>query len=1005
MRPSLPSLDIEGLPGPADPGLAALGLTRWRERADEIGDTEVADFMLALADHASGTRLLASLFGNSPFLTQCCLREPGFLMRLVRHGPDATFAEVEAALNLDLAEDRDRANLMRRLRTAKRQAAMLVALADIAGWWSLERVTGALSGIADRALGAAVRHLLRAVAENGELALPHPDDPVRESGLIVLGMGKLGARELNYSSDIDLIVLFDTDRVRYTGRHSPHQLFARLARDLVRILDERTEDGYVFRTDLRLRPDPASTPPALSVLAALTYYESAGQNWERAALIKARAVAGDLDAGRRFLAELRPFLWRKNLDFAAIQDIHSIKRQIHAHRGGGRIAVLGHNVKLGRGGIREIEFFAQTQQLIWGGRLPEVRVAGTCAALAALAQIGRVTPTAAEEMTRAYRFLRGVEHRLQMVEDQQVHSLPADETGLGRIATFLGYRSAADFSIELMQQLGTVEGHYARLFEESPSLSDSGNLVFTGSDDDPETLATLRGLGYGDPSAVAAIVRGWHHGRYRAMRSQRARELMTELIPGLLAAFGRTSNPDIALRRFDQLLERLPAGVQILSLFHANPTLLHMVAEIIGGVPRLAEQLAQRPHLLDGMLSADFLDPLPPQEAMRGDLDRLLDAARDTEDLLEIARRWTHDKRFQIGVQIIRGLIDGPIAGAAFADVAESVIAAMLPRIAADMARAHGTIEGGEVAVIALGKLGGREMSVTSDLDLVLIYDAPEGAESSDGARPLPVSTYYMRLWQRMVNALTALTAEGTLYEVDMRLRPSGTKGPLATSFVAFHRYHAESSWTWEHMALTRARPVAGSPALAQRVMIEIRGVLMQPRDADRLVVDVADMRQRIAEQHPRPPIWEAKHRRGGLIDIEFIAQFLQLRRAHDHPSVLRQNTGAALQAVLEASLLDRATTTGLLEALDLWRNLQGLIKLCVEEPFDEEAAAPALREILVGGTGAIDFEHLKADMSAAASRVRTYFATLVTRPAAAARQRLGSAEPPKTQATEDETA
>ncbi|HUN45135.1 MAG TPA: bifunctional [glutamine synthetase] adenylyltransferase/[glutamine synthetase]-adenylyl-L-tyrosine phosphorylase [Stellaceae bacterium] len=1005
MRPSLPSLDVENLPAPADPGLAALGVTRWRERADEIDDAELADCMRALADHAGGARLLASLFGNSPFLTQCCLKEPGFLMRLLQTGSDATFAEVEAALNRDLESDRDRPSLMRRLRVGKRRAALVVAIADIAQWWPLERVTAALSEIAERALCAGVRHLLRAAAAHGEIELKHPDDPARDSGLIVLGMGKLGARELNYSSDIDLIVLFDTERVRYVGRHSPHQLFARLARDLVRLLDEHTEDGYVFRTDLRLRPDPASTPPALSVMAALTYYESAGQNWERAALIKARPVAGDIEAGFHFLTELRPFLWRKNLDFAAIQDIHSIKRQIHAHRGGGRIAVLGHNVKLGRGGIREIEFFAQTQQLIWGGRLPAVRVAGTCAALTALAEIGRVTPAAAEEMTQAYQFLRRVEHRLQMIEDQQVHSLPTDEAGLAKIATFLGYRSVVDFRAELLHQLATVEGQYAHLFEESPSLSGPGNLVFTGSEDDPDTLSTLRGLGYGDPSAAAAIVRGWHHGRYRAMRSQRARELMTELIPTLLAAFGRTSSPDTALRRFDQLMERLPAGVQILSLFHANPSLLHMVAEIIGGVPRLADQLAQRPGLLDGMLSADFLDPLPSRQTLARELGTQLDTARDTEDLLDIARRWTHDKRFQIGVQIIRGLIDGPVAGAAFADVAETVIAAMLSRIASDMARAHGTIAGGEAVVIALGKLGGREMTVTSDLDLVLIYDAPEAAENSDGPRPLPVSTYYMRLWQRVVNALTALTAEGTLYEVDMRLRPSGTKGPLATSLAAFQRYHVESAWTWEHMALTRARPVAGSPALAERIIAEIRTVLTRPRDADRLVVDVADMRQRIAEQHQRPPIWEAKHRRGGLVDIEFVAQYLQLRRAHDHPSVLRQNTGDALQALMEATLLDRATTASLLEALDLWRNVQGLIKLCVDEPFDEAAASPALRAILAGGTGAIDFEHLKADMSAAAARVRTQYATLVARPAAAARRRLGIEEPPGTKATEDETA
>src|ERR1051326_329201 len=437
MAPPLPSLDLQGLPQPGDPGQAALGLARWRARgrgaAAEIDDAGLAASMIAFADDANGARLLASLFGNSPFLTLCCLREPDFLLRLARLGPDATFAEVAVGLNRDLPGDLDRPGLMRGLRTAKRRAALLVALADIAGWWPLERITGALTELAEASLRAALRFLLRAAHHSGELEIPHLEDPERESGVIVLGMGKLGARELNYSSDIDLIVLFDTDRVRYRGRHSPHQLFARMARDLVRLMDERTEDGYVFRTDLRLRPDPASTPPALSVLAALTYYESAGQNWERAAFIKARAVAGDIADGEHFLAELRPFLWRRHLDFAAIQDIHSIKRQIQAHKGGGRIAVLGHNIKLGRGGIREIEFFAQTQQLIWGGRLSEVRVSGTCAALQAFAEIGRITPDVAAEMTRAYRFLRRLEHRLQMLENQQVHTLPGDAAGLARL--------------------------------------------------------------------------------------------------------------------------------------------------------------------------------------------------------------------------------------------------------------------------------------------------------------------------------------------------------------------------------------------------------------------------------------------------------------------------------------------------------------------------------------------------------------------------------------------
>jgi len=982
--------------------MAALGLARWHERAAEE-DAETGASMRTLADDGAGSRLLAALFGNSPFLTQCSLKEPSFLLRLLRLGPDNTFAEVVGSLNHHFATGADRAGLMHRLRVAKRRAALLIATADIAGWWPLERVTAALSDFAEAALRAALQHLLRHAHDTGDLVLAHPETPERECGVIVLGMGKLGAHELNYSSDIDLIVLFDEERVRYSGRENVRQRFARLARDLVRLFDERTEEGYVFRTDLRLRPDPASTPPALSVLAALTYYESTGQNWERAAFIKARAVAGDDESGQRFLRELQPFLWRKHLDFAAIQDIHSIKRQIHAHKGGGRIAVLGHNIKLGRGGIREIEFFAQTQQLIWGGRLPALRVAGTCDALAILAASGRISPETAAQMTEAYRFLRRVEHRLQMIDDQQVHNLPSDAAGLGRLARFLGYPTTDAFTAELLHYLTTVEAHYAHLFEEAPALTARGNLVFTGSEDDPETLATIRSLGYSEPGAVTAMVRGWHHGRYRAMRSQRARELLTELIPGLLSAFGRTANPDTALMRFDQLLERLPAGVQLLSLFHANPGVLDTVAEIMGGVPRLADQLAQRPSLLDGVLTAGFFDPLPAQPVLADDLSRSLAAARDYEDLLEMTRRWAHDKRFQIGTQILRGSLDGATAGAHFADVAESVIAALLTRITAFFGHAHGEVPGGEAIVLALGKLGGREMTTTSDLDLILIYDAPQTEENSDGARPLPVPTYYMRLWQRLVNALTALTAEGTLYEVDMRLRPSGTKGPIATSLETFHRYHQESAWTWEHMALTRARVVAGSPRLAERVAAEINAILTQRRDPERLVFDVADMRERIAAQYRNPPIWEVKHRRGGLIDIEFIAQYLELRWASTHPAVLHQNTAAAIEALRAAGALEPAMAGDLLSALALWRNVQGLIKFAVAEPFDEAAASPALRQILVRGTGAVDLEGLKADMDAAGQRVRTHFASLIESPALIVRSRGAVEGSRAAETTEDE--
>ncbi len=984
------------MPSPADPELAALGLARWSDVAADLPDQSSARGARELAASPEGRVILEALFGNSPFLTDSCLKEPAFFQDLLMNGPEDTFAELMRALNRELAlgpngaPGPDRATVMRILRISRRRASLVIALADIAGAWDLEKVTEALSGFAEMAIGYATRHLLAAAGAAGELELSEPTAPERFSGLIVLGMGKLGARELNYSSDIDLVLLFDTEKARYTGKRTVQQLFAQLARDLVQMLSERTADGYVFRTDLRLRPDPASTPPALSVLAALTYYESTGQNWERAAFIKARPVAGDRLAGAAFLSDLTPFLWRKNLDFAAIEDIHSIKRQINAHRGGGRIALLGHNVKLGRGGIREVEFFAQTQQLIWGGRMPELRLSATCATLAALAETKRITPKVAQELTEAYSFLRRVEHRLQMVDDQQTHTLPTDEAAFARIATFLGFPTRGAFAQRILETLATVERRYGELFEEAPTLSGPGNLVFTGTDDDPETLATLATLGFADPPTVSATVRGWHHGRYRATRSQRARELLTELVPMLLKELGATAHPDTALIRFDQFLGRLPAGVQLLSLFHANPGLLALVAEIMGAVPRLADELARRPILLDGVLTEGFFDLLPNRETLAADLERALSAARHYEEILDLSRRWTNDRKFQIGVQLLRQRIDGDQAGAAFADVAETVIATLLPRVEEEFARSHGKIEGGGLAVFGLGKLGGREMSVVSDLDLILIYDAPEAVEVSDGARPLAIPTYYTRLSHRLINALTALTQEGNLYEVDMRLRPSGSAGPTASSLEAFRRYHSELAWTWEHMALTRARAIAGPASLQARGMAAIHEVVTRPRGPDLLLRDVADMRLRMAEAHRAPPFWDVKHLRGGMVDVEFIAQYLILREAARLPHVIAANTSAALEKLGAGGVLDPKTAEALGDAMRLWRGVQGFLKLTLDgAALDEEAPPHGLRQALAQCAGAVDFEALKTAMMATAARVRAIYAALIETPAATARLRL----------------
>jgi len=982
------SPDGEGLPEPADERRLALGFGAWQEALAPTQGDPALDAARRWSTTPRGKRLLRSIFGNSPFLSDAAVKEWAFLTRLVEEGADPLFVEIADAIELPADLGEDTAALMRRLRVAKRRVALVAAVAELVGAWSLDQQTAALSRFADGALGAALRHLLRQAVTGGSIGLASIDEPERDSGLIVLGVGKLGGYELNYSSDIDLILLYDPTRARISTRDGIQSLFVRMARDLGRILDERTSDGYVFRTDLRLRPDPGSTPLTLSVAAALAYYESVGQNWERAALIKARTVAGDRVAGQHFLREIEPFIWRKSLDFAAIQDIHSIKRQINAYRGGGRIAVEGHDIKTGRGGIREIEFFAQTQQLIWGGRLRELRTGSTCEALRRLASTGRIYPATAAELIDNYRFLRRLEHRLQMVEDAQTHMLPPDPAGIARIGVFLGYPQTDAFVADLLRHLSSVERHYAELFEQAPSLSGPGNLVFTGVEDDAETLHTLSWLGFAEPATVAALVRSWHHGRLRATRSQRAREILTELVPQLLRIFGATPHPDTALLRFDQFLSRLPAGVQLFSLFHANPGLLELVAEIMAGAPRLAEQLAQRPALLDAVLTEGFFAPPPGPNAFAADLGQVLGGARDYEETLDALRRWAGERRFQVGVQLLRRALDGRQAGEVLADIAETALTALLPTVEAEFARRHGRVQGSMFAAIGMGRLGSREMTLASDLDLILIYDVPPGSETSDGPHPLPVASYYARLTQRLIGAITAPTAEGRLYEVDMRLRPSGASGPIASNLAGFARYQRESAWTWEHMALTRARPVGGDPALCVQIADAIGAVLGAKRDARRLLVDVADMRRRIADENPRPTRWDLKNRRGGLIDLEFIVQYLVLREAASSPQLLCRSTEQALRALGAAGVLPPQAQQELLDALALLRQVHALLTLLRGGLSEEEALSEVDAATLARCAGGVDFARLDADITAAAGRVRGWYRRLIEKPARrAARQ------------------
>jgi glutamate-ammonia-ligase adenylyltransferase len=940
----------------------------------------------ALAAREDAAPLLDVLAAHSPYLSDLCWAEAPSLLRLLDRGADdALQCALEPLTKADPAAPREA--VMSLLRRAKRQGALVAAAADLAGLWPLDRVTGALSDLADLTIDFACAHLLLDAARRGQIKLARtkgePKQITKGSGLIVLGMGKLGGRELNYSSDIDLLLLHDPDGPSYHEDYGAAP-YIRIARDLVRLMEERTSEGYVFRTDLRLRPDPAATPLCVSVPMALSYYESLGQNWERAAMIKARPVAGDRAAGEAFLRELRPFIWRRHLDFAAVADIHSIKRQIHLHKAergaGGEIAVAGHDVKLGRGGIREIEFTVQVLQLIWGGRDPALRDPTTLGALSLLAAAGKMDRRAAADLADAYVFLRNTEHRLQMVNDRQTHRLPEEPEELARIASFMGYADTAGFAEALTAHQRRVQGHYSHLFEAAPRLTapeGAGNLVFTGVEDDPETLETLRGLGFREAASIAALVRGWHHGRPRATRSERARELLTELMPALLAAFGRQREPEAAINRFDRLLGQLSAGVQFLSLLHRNPRLMDRLAALLGAAPQLADHLARRPSALEGLLAGSYAAP---GEKPLAALPALLREARDVDEALEATRRLVTERLFEVDAAELEGRLDADSSGEARSAVAEAAISALLPGVERDFARRFGRVPGGSLAVLALGKLGGREMLPASDLDLIFIYEhEPETEGSEGGQRSLAPSDYFIRLSHQIVAALTTPGRDGRAFEVDMRLRPSGNKGPVAVRLSAFARYHAEEAWTWERMALTRARVIAGPTALTRRIETALDAALTEPRDAAAVLRDAAQMRARMLRELPGEGAWDLKAMPGGLVEVEFIAQALTVAHAAQHPRLLRRTTRLVLGELGRAGLLDEREAATLIQAERLWRALLGLLRLTVGK-WREPGLPVTVEEALRHGAGTLVHEeilslsHLQDVMRGHAEAVRASF-------------------------------
>lgn len=900
-------------------------------RSPLIHDRDAADDTArAFGDLPPDLRdLLAATASCAPYLKGLMGREADWLRAALHDAPEAALDAVLAELGpLALGALPDG------LRIAKRRVALLTALADLGGVWPLEAVTGALTRLADTAVDLSLKALVADEIRRGKLPGAAPEDAATAGGMVALAMGKMGAGELNYSSDIDLVCLFD--ETRYAGEeHEARAAFIRVTRKMAAMLSDLTGEGYVFRTDLRLRPDAAVTPVCLSMAAAEAYYEAEGRTWERAAYIKARPCGGDLVAGDRFLKVLTPFVWRKHLDFAAIQDAHDMRLRIREHRRlNGPLTVEGHNMKLGQGGIREIEFFTQTRQLIAGGRDPSLRDRTTVGGLAALAAQGWIPQDVAAELTDLYRAHREVEHRLQMVNDAQTHDMPVTAEGVARIAAFCGHEEAA-FRAGLLDRLARTDRLTEGFF--SPAAAEEG----------PELSGQAR-----------AIVDGWS--AYPALRSERAQSIFRRLRPALLKRLQKAANPDEALVALDGFLAGLPAGVQLFALFEQNPALIDLIVDIASTAPGLARYLARNAGVLDAVIGGSFFADWPGMRALADEMANRLEDVPDYEKKLDTARRWMKEWHFRVGVHHLRGLVDAFEAAKQYSDLAEAVIAALWPVVCADFARKHGAPPGRGAVVLGMGSLGAARLNAASDLDLLVIYDA-DGVDQSDGPRPLATRPYYARLTQAMVTALTAQMPEGRLYEVDMRLRPSGRQGPVATSLQSFTSYQEAEAWTWEHLALTRARVLAGHPALAGEVEEFRRNLLPRKGQGATVRADVAEMRARLQAAKPAKGALEAKNGAGRLMDIELLAQMCALIAGSPARGVERQ-----IAAGGKASILSDSDMTALLDAYRLLWRLQAGTRLLTDRALDLAALGEGGRAFLLRETGEADAAALEARVEAA---------------------------------------
>ncbi|MGW8191221.1 bifunctional [glutamine synthetase] adenylyltransferase/[glutamine synthetase]-adenylyl-L-tyrosine phosphorylase [Sphingomonas hankookensis] len=879
--------------------------------------------------------LLSRVRAGSPFLSTLIDREAEFLDRIAGFGVDVQ-AAVAAGGDMPLAQQ---------LRIERRRVALLVALGDLAGVYDLNRVTRTLSDFADHALHRAI---VQAIEERTPGAEP--------AGFAAIALGKQGSHELNYSSDIDPILLYDPAVLPRREKDSPAEAAVRIAKRAVELLQARDGDGYVLRVDLRLRPSPEATPIALPIDAAVSYYESAALPWERAAFIRARAVAGDLVLGNRFLEAIRPFVWRRALDYGAIGEIREITRRIREHYAQGQAFGPGYDLKRGRGGIREVEFFAQVHQLVHGGRDPALRRPATRDALAALATGGRISTDEAATMDAAYTLFRTIEHRLQMVDDRQTHSLPDQQDALDRVARLHGLVDGRALLDLLAPHVAAVGSIYDRLDGAAAARLPA----------DPQSLAErLEALGFASGEQGARRIADWRGGAYPALRSPAARAALEDSLPGLVAGLATASDPQAALLRLDAMLARLPSAINLFRLLEAQPALARLLSTILCHAPTLAEALARRAVLLDALIDARALEPVGTVDALAAEM---LERSGDGyERLLDHVRDVVNEKRFMLGVQVVAGTGDPLDVAVGYARVAEAAVRVLAAATVEEFAQRHGRVPDSELIVLALGRLGGGALTHASDLDLIYCFTGDFAAESN-GAKPLGAVLYYNRLAQRLTAALSVQTASGPLYEVDTRLRPSGAQGPLVVSLAGFERYQREDAWTWEHMALARARPIVGSPEGQAQAAAIIARVLGGDRPNRDVATEATTMRAEMARHKPPAGPLDAKLTPGGLVDLEFAVHVTQLSTGRG----LVPQLGEAIGALAGEGLLP----ADLRPAHDFLTRL--LVAMRLVAP-DGQVPSVATQPIFAAALGCADWPAALARLDEVRQSVATAWAAIAT--------------------------